>query len=433
VFDLDLTLGDLSPVMEMLIFFFPELYTEDGKVTFPASMKEGLGEAEAQAKLEETWGRFVKYKARAYTLFARNVLLREIKLHATEEEPVRRGCLMRPIVYRILYTLKNTPGCQGLMILSNNTLRPCVEIANYLLFGLGRYFKQPGANSLAPFDPRLLLHHGHRYRETERSQQKIRTGQTINNTLKSLWTVQDAFRKIGNEAFAAELGTPALPYASMEELVTTRRIFFADDLGDEHQLQFELENQDAQFMNCAPYKTQTRPRDLLAPFWSAFIEASAEHAGAGQSPLALFVEYFDWLLDREFWTFGPLLKAGRDTIPSTIDEKADLFQRRCSQYTFRVPEGELQSDPTKYPLTRAYAVWEENPLEWLDKLSAFHENLEDTVKGGRRKSMGSRKYRKTQRKIRIRRKVRHSRLMTKKMKGAAWRRRTGLTISRHAL
>lgn len=388
VFDLDLTLADLSPVMEVLHFFFPELYFDGGVVTFPAAMKEGLNETAAQKKIEDTWAHFTAYKNRAYTLFARLLLIREIRLHTTKTSPLTKGCLIRPIMYRILYTLKNTPGCQGLMILSNNTLRPCVELANYLLFGLGRQFKMEGTET-PPFDTRLLLHHGHRYRETERSQQLSKTGRTRNDTLKSLWTVQEAFNQIGKKDFAALLGTPALPYANVgdEEIPKTKRIFFADDLGDEHQLQRELENEEAQFMNCAPYTTETHPRELLALFWSAWIEASSELA-AGQHPLALFVEYFDWLLDREFWTFGPLLDPKRDPLPTTIDAKADLFQRRCSRYTFRVPADKILDTPTEYPTTRAnYTVWNEDPLLWLDKLSEFHENLESEngAKGGRRR------------------------------------------------
>lgn len=465
VFDLDLTLGDLGPVMDCMSFFYPELYFEDGVLTFPVNMRAGLNDSAAQRKLEETWGRFQAYKARAYKLFAHSVLEREIQLHNVGATGIpTRGCLIRPGLFRILYTLKHTPGCEGLMIVSNNTLRPCVLLANYLLGGLGRYFGAPGAETGPPFDAQLLLHHGHRFREMERTQQEVKTGTKRNNTLKSLWTVKKGFLETGNARFAELLGEPALPYAHIERnrgeeagaaagLPKTARIFFADDLTG-HQLESELENPEAQFMNCVPYQTQTRIKDLLAAFWGAWLRASHELSppaagpagGAGAepaaNPLTLFLDYFDWLLSRNFWSFGPLLVSGEDAIPRTPEERAELYQRRCSQHTFGVKGEAVQSDPSKYPSLRAYAPWKDDVLDWLDKISMFSEALEDmgAPGGGARLGRHGGGRRGTPKKLKqTRRKkvyiISRYRKMptTKKMKATARRRRTGLTISRHAL
>lgn len=452
VFDLDLTLGDMGPLIDCMSFFFPDLYFDDGVLTFPASMREGLNNSAAEQKLQKTWEAFKSYKSRAYTLFVRFVLTREIQLQnvGANGHPTR-GCLMRPGLFHILYTLKQTPGCQGLMILSNNTLRPCVEIANYLLYGLGRYFGVAGAEAEPPFHSHLLLHHGHRFREMERTQQEAKTGENRNNTLKSLWTVKEGFSQIGKAEFATLLGEPALPYAGFQggeegaiELPNTERIFFADDLTG-HQLQSELVNEEAQFMNCVPYETQTRAKDLLAGFWRAWLTASREQAGVdSENPLKLFNEYFEWLLSRNLWNFGPLLVAGTNTIPRTPEERAELYQRRCSQYTFGVKEKDIKSNPEEYPTIRAYSVWKDDVLNWMDKLSMFSEALEGVAPNGgarRRSRRYSIKKRNALRKNEKTKRKKYLMILSsaitkrgpKKVNGTVRRRRTGLTISRHAL
>lgn len=426
VFDLDQTLGDFTPIFPFISFFFPELFFEDGKILFPPEVIKRKTPEEGQLYLQKLWKVFDEYRTTAWIHFKGKLVERELRFQS--EEPAKRGCLLRPNIYQYLYTLKNTPGCQGLMILSNNTVPPILELANYMIHELAIDREVAGSEVGPPFIKRLLLDYTHPYRQVEKDQQKLKTGEETNNTSKSLYTVKSSFEKFGNRVFAEEIGTASMPYAN-SALYKTNRIFFADDLDGVHQLEGELANPGAQFMNCREYTTETTAKELLKDFWSSWLEAAVDETvekGRKSLPLHLFRDYFKWLWAMKFWSFGPLLLSGEK--PEELEAEIGMYIQRCSQYTFKVRADKASPNPADYPELKegGYSPFESDAEEWEAKLQSFLAQLQASKTGGGSKKRGWRmhiqmqKQRSTRRIIRkryIRKHLRTVKISSKKMKG----------------
>lgn len=421
VFDMDNTLIDFEPIYSLLVYFFPSMYFRTQENSQKFKEFEGL--------LREVW-----------ISFSDELVKRDVRLI---ESGNTAGCLLRPGIESHLYELARAPGCQGMMILSNNRNAKLLSLANAMIYNISMRNRVILRNSVTgkfpppPFSPYFLIHHGHPARSDEHTAQRImfptygmRDGILYNNTTKTLSTVKRVYEERGNHAFASLLGTPSRPYSLLtsenkaysaqtpEQLIKTDRILFVDDLSHEkpgyaHQLEYELENPALQFIHCSPYKTQTTTADLMPYFWNAWIQGAKVYNSkllmggntSGLKDIDRLYRYFLWLGQLDYG------KPATNTAFYSVNMSHPILKKKNS-----TPEEEFQAiklfvqqnlnlDESNIGSVEEYGEYND-PVDWEDRIDAFLTYVKGKgMEGGRRKKIRHtvrRKHKKNTRRLRKR-------------------------------